>query len=74
MKILRLWRLARYLQHKADEGCELIAVPRWLAPKLHKLIWERRMERAAAKWADRVADISVAEWQAAMRERGEQQS
>lgn len=71
MRLLRLWRLARYLQYQADQGCEVIAVPRWLAPELHKLIWERKAERAAAKWAERTAEVPLSAWAAVLRDRAE---
>lgn len=67
MKLLRIWRLARYLQRKADEGCEVIAVPRWLAPELHRLIWARRVERAQAKWNERMAEVALPAWQVTIR-------
>lgn len=61
-RLIRTWRLARYLERAAERGDLLLSVPRWLAPELQRIIWERKVERAGAKWAARVADVPLSEW------------
>ena len=65
-KLIERLRLVRYLQRKAAEGYNVIPVPSFMAGEVQALIWSRCVERAADKWASRVAEVSLSDWTAAV--------
>lgn len=59
-------RRARLIYDAADRGAVLIEVPSWMAAEVSAMVWERKRQRSAEKWAERAQDIPLSEWQSAM--------
>lgn len=59
--------LARSLDKSEREGNTTISVPAWLAPEVNAMIYERKVKRARKKWKRNITEVSVSEWEDAIR-------
>lgn len=66
----RRWLLAKWLAEAEDNGKMLIAVPDGMAAQVHGEIWRHNVEAASERWATKIADVSLDDWQEAVLKLG----
>lgn len=65
-RLVTIIALARSCDRADKTGHEVIIVPRWLAPEVKKMMFERTMDRAKERWGNHVGSVPVEEWQRAV--------
>lgn len=79
MRLRQLWRyrnadlrVVSLAAEAAARGDVVIAVPGWLAAEAGAWVYQRKVEHASEKWAQKEAEVPLWAWQAAMIRRREQ--
>lgn len=65
-KFRRRWRMAGYLAQAEADGQVLIIVPAWQSDEVRRTVWLNNVQRASDRWAAKINEIPVTEWQAAI--------
>ena len=73
-KLRARWRLAGMLERAERNGQSIITVPFELVAQVKADIWARQMAQASVRWTERIAEVSLEDWQAAVRKAADERS